>query len=130
MKKPIFVLTTTFLFIVSPCFYSPALFAGFLYGTGDMDLRLFKIDPTDFTSVTLPITLPTGIAGLAYNSRDGFLYGTGDMDSRLFKIDPTDFTCVTLPITLPTGIAGLAYIPEPATLLLLGLGAMMLRRKK
>ena len=70
----------------------------------------------------------------AYESAFGsYLYGTTGnhlMDRTLFRIDPTDGSYITVSIDSAEEIVGLACVPKPATLLLLGLGAVIVRRKR
>jgi len=103
------------------------VFADLLYGTTGLDHSLFRIDPYTGSS-ELVGDAGQSLVGLAYNSNDGFLYGTTGLDHSLFRIDPytTDFELVG---DAGYNIDGLAYVPEPSTLLLLGLGVVILRRK-
>ena len=59
----------------------------------------------------------------------GYLYGTSPASEKLYKIDPTDASKVLVGDVF-TNLGGLAYVPEPTTLLLLGLGGLTLRRRK
>lgn len=76
-------------------------------------------------------------AGLAYDNERGVLYAKGDQDSLLYAIDPATFQATAIG---DTGIRegggltfiGTARVPEPGTLMLLGLGlaAVAVRRRR
>ena len=57
----------------------------------------------------------------------GYLYGTGS--DNLYKINPSDGTYIVID-DVTAVVDGLAYVPEPTTLLLFGLGAVMVRKKR
>jgi len=69
------------------------------------------------------------VQGLAYNISDGYLYGANASNSTLYQIDSADGSKVLI-ANLGIDVRGLAYIPEPTTLLLLGLGGLALLRKR
>ena len=98
---------------------------GYLYGGAAGDL--LRIDPTDGSSVDLGFDGYLG-GGLAYNSSDGYLYGGDGGD--LLRIDPTDGSYTDIGFTGGYIGGGLACVPEPATIALLGLGALSLLRRK
>ena len=56
-----------------------------------------------------------------------FLFGTDS--SSLYKIDPSN-SSRTIVGNMAINMDGLAYIPEPATLLLFGLGGLELRKHR
>jgi hypothetical protein len=74
----------------------------------------------------------TQIYGLAFDEK-GVLYG-GAYDEKVYTIDLSNASATyrwTMQCVPPTGINGFASVPEPATIGLLGLGALsLLRRRK
>jgi hypothetical protein len=109
---------------------------GYLYGIGGS--YLYRIDPTNgsFTQVSDE----TGFGyGLTFNSSDGYLYsfqGTpypyppGNTPGSLYRIDPADGSYILVSDKSAPNVVALAYIPEPATLLLLALGSLLLTRRR
>ena len=64
-----------------------------------------------------------------------YLYGVGQVGHHsnhgFFKINPVDMSYEYFDGTaFLRDATGLAYVPEPTTLLLLGLGGLILRRKR
>ncbi|MFC1676178.1 PEP-CTERM sorting domain-containing protein [Planctomycetota bacterium] len=94
---------------------------------------LFEIDLTD-GSTTLLGQVDTFFGGFDF-APDDVLYGWRKYDSQnnLYSID-VDTLNVTFLRSFSQGYEGgrgsLAIIPEPATLILLGLGGLMLRKRK
>lgn len=82
-------------------------------------------------SSLLSNTVISDIDDLAF-APDGFLYAADSeatIIADLCRIDPLTGISVNLGSTGVTELNGLLAIPEPATLLLFGLGAVMLNKK-
>ena len=69
------------------------------------------------------------ISGLAFHPDSNVLYGIDNWSRELYMIDTSSGTPVLVNSTDLNNPLGLEFIPEPATLLLLGLGALALLRK-
>ena len=86
---------------------------------------LFEIDLTDGSTTSLGY-LDGGFDAFDFGP-DGVLYAWDS--NKLYSIDTANLTATHLRTFGQTGYA-FAVVPEPTTLLLLGLGAVMLRRKR
>lgn len=103
-------------------------YADYLYGAPG-DNTIWRINPTNGTTSQIANLSIAFHTGLAYNSSDGLLYGAPG-DNTIWRIDPTDGSSsqiANLPITFHTD---LTYVPEPTTLLLLGLGGLAVLRRR
>ena len=106
-----------------------------LYGT-DGSGQLVTVDPgTGGITVLGDPGLSTYLQGLAFRPEDGTLFAINAFHTdELVTLDPTDGSLVS--VVGPLGVVGpdgLAFvIPEPATLTLLGIGAVgvLLRRRR
>ena len=79
------------------------------------------------TKAILVVVMAITIFYVCGSSFAGYLYGIGS--DNLYKIDASDGSYSVIDdVTVP--VSGLAYVPEPATLLLLGLGGLLIRRKR
>jgi hypothetical protein len=85
---------------------------------------LYEINLSDGSTNELGY-LPGDFTAFSY-APDGTLFGWGSQN--LYHIDVDDLTS-TYVTSFPNGGPSFAVIPEPATLFLLGLGAMILRKK-
>ena len=93
--------------------------------------RLLSVDPSDahiLHSVPLSAALGT-VAGMDFDPATGVLYVADGCDGgtdMLYTLD-TDTGVLTPigPTGLEGGLAGIAFVPEPGTLALLGLGAIL-----
>ena len=104
---------------------------GDLYGgTGAGELYEINILTGDITLIAdTPII---DIDALTF-APDGYLYAADSEAARvsnLYRIDPLTGNTVDLGSTGLYGLNGLLAVPEPATLLLFSLGAVILRRKR
>ena len=123
--KPILVLAVSFVVL---SLVSHSVLAGHLYGASNDSI--YRYDPADWSIST--VVDHSGYflnGGLAYNNNDGYLYGASN--DSIYRYDSADWSIST--VVDHSGYflnGGLAYIPEPCTLLLLGLGCLTLRRKK
>lgn len=116
--------------------FSPGgvLFASDISGGGGGPSTLVTINTTTGAGTAVgPIGFGT-VEGIAFAS-DGTLYGISDLlgggTGQLITIDPLTGAGTAIATVITSGnMDGLAYIPEPATLLLLGLGALALRKRR
>lgn len=102
---------------------------GFLYSTRLNDL--FRIDPSDWSVTQISAKLGGAditVTGLAYNPIDNYLYGGNTNNLR--RISPLDGELVNMGTAGVNRYSGLAFVPEPTTLSLLALGAILLRRRR
>ncbi|HUS71619.1 MAG TPA: PEP-CTERM sorting domain-containing protein [Sedimentisphaerales bacterium] len=105
---------------------------GYLYGLSVLSQPyIVRIDPADgsFTQVS---AAPMGILyGLTFNSSDGYLYGISmTPNGSLYRIDPGNGSYVLVSDNSAPNVTALAYVPEPATFLLFGFAAILLRKKR
>jgi DNA-binding beta-propeller fold protein YncE len=70
------------------------------------------------------------ITGLAFHPESNILYGIDNWSSRLYTIDITTGIPTLVGSTGLSNPLGLEFIPEPATIFLLGLGAIRLRSRQ
>jgi len=127
-SKSIFVAAIIVFSAANPYACDP-VFAGYLYGGEVTGGDLYRINPDGGSWEIVTHSLPHSTGGLAYNTNDGYLYGGEVTGGDLYRINPVDGAWVIVTHSLPHSTGGLA-IPEPSTLLLLGLGGMILRRIK
>lgn len=107
---------------------------GYLYGMSGS--YLFRIDPTDGTYTQVSAG-PERIFGFTFNSSDGYLYGLqgkpyfpDNTTGSLYRIDSGNGSYVLVSDNSAPNVTALAYIPEPATLLLLALGSLLVTRQR
>jgi len=103
-----------------------------LYGVigGPSDLSaLVKIDKSTGQGTLLHEYGIENLAGLAFLS-DGTLYANDNWSGNLYTLDIADGSTELIGNTGIGNLLGLAVVPEPATLILFGLGSLILRKRK
>jgi len=113
---------------------------GMLIGLDSTENELLAIDPTTLATTLIDDTIPTigSVGGIAHGPAGSFFVTAGPLaptpgSNSLYSFDPI----LGEPILIAnyenqivgTGISGLTFIPEPATLVLLSLGLVLLPRR-
>jgi len=110
--------------------------SGSLYAIDRLEQSLLKLDP--FTadiikSVELNISLGS-IMGMDFDPSSGLMYvadGSTDGTDTLYTVDlSTGVLSPVGPTGLKGGLSGLAIVPEPCTISLLGLGGLLVLKKR
>lgn len=106
------------------------LFALELYGG-----QLVELDPVTGAVVSaIPLALRGAVGGMALNPADGRFFvadGSTNGTNDLWSLDPDTGALAWIGQTgVPDGLAGLALVPEPAGVLLLCAGALVLSRRR
>lgn len=101
--------------------------SGYLYVTNELGGTIEKFDSSGNSSIFASgLNYPWG---LEFDS-SGYLYVANNGDSSVVKIDPRGNKSVfaSSGVSGPEGIA--IQVPDPSTLLLLGLGGLLLRKRR
>lgn len=89
---------------------------------------------TGATTLIGPLNGPTNPNGLAYNWDNGLLYLIDNTTDNLYTINTATGAASVIGSTGSGNLLGLVYIPapvpEPATLVVLGLGALAVIRRR
>lgn len=105
---------------------------GGVYGLARFESDLYFYNPDQKSWSTIGDTgVEWDLAGLAFDPATNTLYGKGEQDTNLYSIDPITARATLIGATGLSEGGGLAFvIPEPATLLLLGMGSLALLRRR
>ena len=109
---------------------------GILYATGGYGsagaTHLYTVDVADGATADLGSTgLDTFLIGLAYDESTQTLYANDGNTGDLYTVSTTDGSATHVGSNLASDVTidSLAWIPEPASLGLLAIGALLLRRR-
>ena len=110
------------------CIFVSTGFGNYLYAL-QTDGGFYRIDPADGSYEAVTSNSVSGVVGLAYNTVDHYLYAL-QTGNGFYRIDPADGSYEAVTSNSLSGVVGLAYVPEPTTLLLLGLGFLLMKSKR
>ena len=126
LKSVLAVVIISFIAILLVCktSYGSYLYAGVAGSNG-----IYQINLTDWSYDRILTAELSQVTGLAYNSSDDYLYAGVAGSNGIYQINLTDWSYGRI-LTAELGqVTALEYIPEPATLLLLDLGGLLLRKR-
>lgn len=105
---------------------------GILYAVNFEDASLYTVDVGTGQSTRVgPLGIPSDLIGLAYDESTQTLYlSEADVTDSLYTVDVTTGAATLIGASGFGYLDGLAWIPEPASLALLAIGALVAVRRR